>query len=74
MNVIREIQRLNEEELKLGIAGTDASWHAKYKDSAYIFIGGVLRVCASSQFSKRPRCTGLPYELNEGDIIQAFSQ
>lgn len=54
---IRNQNRLNERELKLGVAGnTSKSWHQKYADSAWIFIGG------------------LPYDLNEGDIIAIFSQ
>lgn len=55
MNVIKEINRINLREATLNVQG-DASWHAKYKDSAYIYAGG------------------LPFELNEGDIIQVFSQ
>ncbi|KAH9977675.1 hypothetical protein BGW80DRAFT_768946 [Lactifluus volemus] len=39
MNVVREINKINERELELGV-GT-ASWHDEYKDSAYIFIGGL---------------------------------
>lgn len=35
---IRKIQQLNEEELKHNIPLT-GSWHYKYKDSAYIYIG-----------------------------------
>ncbi|KDQ29624.1 hypothetical protein PLEOSDRAFT_11352, partial [Pleurotus ostreatus PC15] len=35
---VREISRINELELKLG---SSASWHDEYKDSAYIFIGGL---------------------------------
>ncbi|KZT62104.1 hypothetical protein CALCODRAFT_479303 [Calocera cornea HHB12733] len=38
MNVVKEIQRINERELQLGNQG---SWHDQYKDSAYIFIGGL---------------------------------
>ncbi|KAJ3551098.1 hypothetical protein NM688_g4937 [Phlebia brevispora] len=38
MNVVREINKINERELDLGITG---SWHDDYKDSAYIFIGGL---------------------------------
>ncbi|KAG8218904.1 hypothetical protein J3R82DRAFT_4585 [Butyriboletus roseoflavus] len=38
MNVVREINKINERELELG---TSASWHDEYKDSAYIFIGGL---------------------------------
>ncbi|OJA07986.1 hypothetical protein AZE42_01081 [Rhizopogon vesiculosus] len=38
MNVVREINKINERELELGISG---SWHDEYKDSAYVFIGGL---------------------------------
>jgi RNA-binding motif protein, X-linked 2 len=41
MNTIREIQKINEEELKLGIAGTNASWHEKYANSPWIYIGNL---------------------------------
>lgn len=58
MNVVKEIERINEEELKLGIYGgiSKGSWHSKYKDTAWVFLGG---------FS---------YELSEGDIICVMSQ
>ncbi|TFK43873.1 hypothetical protein BDQ12DRAFT_675703 [Crucibulum laeve] len=39
MNVIKEINKINQAELDLGISG--ASWHDEYKDSAYIFVGGL---------------------------------
>ncbi|KIL70344.1 hypothetical protein M378DRAFT_7215 [Amanita muscaria Koide BX008] len=39
MNVVKEIDRINQRELDLGVQG--ASWHDDYKDSAYIFIGGL---------------------------------
>ncbi|TFY74417.1 hypothetical protein EWM64_g9595, partial [Hericium alpestre] len=39
MNVVREISKINERELDLGLSG--ASWHDEYKDSAYIFAGGL---------------------------------
>lgn len=35
---IKQIQKLNDEELKYNISQS-ASWHTKYKDSAYIYIG-----------------------------------
>ena len=42
MNVIAEINRINEEEMKHGIyGGKDGSWHAKYKDSAWCYLGGL---------------------------------
>ena len=40
--VIKEIQRINEREIELGLAeNSKASWHSKYSDSAYIFVGGL---------------------------------
>eukprot|EP00457_Paulinella_chromatophora_P010262 gb/GEZN01010357.1/.p1 GENE.gb/GEZN01010357.1/~~gb/GEZN01010357.1/.p1 ORF type:complete len:316 (-),score=61.74 gb/GEZN01010357.1/:203-1150(-) len=42
MNVVREIEKANLEELKMGIIGGDsASWHDTYKNSAYVFVGGL---------------------------------
>ncbi len=40
MHTTKTIQNFTENELKSGVTG-DASWHADYKDSAYIFIGGL---------------------------------
>ncbi|KAL6718765.1 RNA-binding protein Cwf29 [Lecanora helva] len=40
MNTIREIQNLNKRELEAGVS-TEASWHADYRDTAYIYIGGL---------------------------------
>ncbi|KAI0677268.1 hypothetical protein C8Q78DRAFT_1065855 [Trametes maxima] len=40
MNVVQEIKKINERELDLGTKG---SWHDDYKDSAYIFAGGLHR-------------------------------
>ena len=40
MNVVREINRINEREAKVGLE-SDASWHAQYKDSAYVYVGGL---------------------------------
>ncbi|KAF2868077.1 U2 snRNP component ist3 [Massariosphaeria phaeospora] len=40
MNVIRSIQRLNKRELEEGIS-TEASWHTDYRDTAFIYIGGL---------------------------------
>lgn len=41
MNQIREIQKINQEEIVRGIAGTSASWHAQYANSAWIFVGNL---------------------------------
>ncbi|KAJ3487730.1 hypothetical protein NLI96_g3342 [Meripilus lineatus] len=38
MNVVREINKINQLELDLGTKG---SWHDDYKDSAYIYVGGL---------------------------------
>ncbi|ORX73256.1 hypothetical protein DL89DRAFT_202705, partial [Linderina pennispora] len=40
MNVVQNIKRLNEAEARTGLDQT-ASWHEQYKDSAYIFVGGL---------------------------------
>ncbi|EIW72267.1 hypothetical protein TREMEDRAFT_24060, partial [Tremella mesenterica DSM 1558] len=37
-STIKEIERINLRELELGVKG---SWHDEYKDSAYVFIGGL---------------------------------
>jgi hypothetical protein len=36
---VKEINKINQLELELGVSG--ASWHDEYKDSAYIFVGGL---------------------------------
>ncbi|CAA7032284.1 unnamed protein product [Microthlaspi erraticum] len=36
---VKQIQRINARESDLGIS-EEASWHAKYKDSAYVYVGG----------------------------------
>eukprot|EP00300_Choanocystis_sp_HF-7_P024422 c25875_g1_i1.p1 GENE.c25875_g1_i1~~c25875_g1_i1.p1 ORF type:complete len:131 (+),score=26.32 c25875_g1_i1:30-422(+) len=42
MNVVKEISRINEREIALGSADTlKGSWHERYKDSAYVFVGGL---------------------------------
>lgn len=58
MNNIRNIEKINEEEFKLGIFGglKKGSWHDEYRNSAWVFIGG------------------LSYELTEGDVICVMSQ
>jgi RNA-binding motif X-linked protein 2 len=38
-SVVKEINRINQKELDLGLSG--ASWHDEYKDSAYVFAGGL---------------------------------
>jgi RNA-binding motif X-linked protein 2 len=59
MNTIREIQKINEQELAMGIAGTPASWHAKYSKSAWIYVGNLDHkltegdiICVLSQYGE----------------------
>ena len=32
---------MNLRELEMGVTGTKTSWHEQYKDSAWIYIGGL---------------------------------
>ncbi|KAM7260228.1 hypothetical protein ACFE04_015969 [Oxalis oulophora] len=38
--LVKRIQSINSKEAELGIS-EDASWHAEYKDSAYVYAGGI---------------------------------
>lgn len=38
---IRNLNKINERELELGLAGSATSWHAQYKNSAWVFVGGL---------------------------------
>jgi len=38
---VRNINQLNENDLKHGIFDHHKTWHSQYKDSAYIFVGGL---------------------------------
>jgi hypothetical protein len=39
---IRALNEINKKELELGISGdTKKSWHLDYKDSAWIYVGGL---------------------------------
>ncbi|KAL5325242.1 hypothetical protein ACEPPN_006366 [Leptodophora sp. 'Broadleaf-Isolate-01'] len=40
MQSIRQIQELNKRELEAGVS-PEASWHVDYRDTAYIYIGGL---------------------------------
>ena len=33
--------KMNEKELAAGVSGTKSSWHTEYRDSAWIFLGGL---------------------------------
>ncbi|KAL0488784.1 RNA-binding motif protein [Acrasis kona] len=41
MNVVKEINRINEREISLGLNQSGTSWHDAYKSSAYIYVGGL---------------------------------
>jgi RNA recognition motif-containing protein len=41
MNTIREIEKINLQELERGIAGTSASWHGQYEKSAWVYVGNL---------------------------------
>ncbi|KAK3827714.1 MAG: RNA-binding motif protein [Benniella sp.] len=58
MNVVKEIKRLNEREASLSTS-LSGSWHEQYKDSAYVFVGGLPYsltegdiLCVLSQFGE----------------------
>ena len=38
---MKNTQKLNEKELELGLVGSKSSWHEDFKDSAWIFVGGL---------------------------------
>ena len=73
MNNMAQVQKLNERELELGISA-EASWHAKYKDSAWVYVGGLSTdlsegdiICVLSQWGEiedfnypREKKTGKP--------------
>lgn len=40
LTLVKRIQNINSKEAALGIS-EQASWHAKYKESAYVYVGGI---------------------------------
>ncbi|GKA51355.1 hypothetical protein Tco_0744551 [Tanacetum coccineum] len=40
LTLVKSIQNINLKEASLGIS-EDASWHAKYKDFAYVYVGRI---------------------------------
>ncbi|KAJ1458236.1 hypothetical protein M885DRAFT_461067, partial [Pelagophyceae sp. CCMP2097] len=58
MNNMQQVKLLNEKELELGITGS-ASWHHKYKNSAWVYVGGLANelsegdvICVMSQWGE----------------------
>lgn len=56
---MRNLNKMNDRELEMGLAGTAQSWHNEYKDSAWIFVGGLPydltegdTICVFSQFGE----------------------
>ena len=51
MNRVKEVERINSKDLKLQLASdaagnagrwnVESSWHGQYKDSAYVYVGGL---------------------------------
>ena len=37
---VKNLQKITARETAAGVSD-EASWHAKYKDSAYVFVGGL---------------------------------
>ena len=61
MNVVKEIERITALELSNGIIGgvTNGSWHDKYKNSAWVYLGGLSTeltegdiICVMSQWGE----------------------
>ena len=59
MNTIREIEKINQLELDRGIAGTSASWHSQFANSAWCYVGNLDHqltegdvLCIMSQFGE----------------------
>ncbi|KAK7073498.1 RNA-binding motif protein, X-linked 2, partial [Halocaridina rubra] len=55
---VKNIQKLNQRELELGVS-LKHSWHQQYRDSAWIFIGGLNYdltegdiICVFSQYGE----------------------
>jgi len=59
MNTIREVEKINQQELERGIAGTPASWHSQYRNSPWVYVGNLDHqltegdtLCVMSQFGE----------------------
>lgn len=59
MNTIREIEKINQLELDRGIAGTSASWHSQFANSAWCYLGNLDHqltegdiICIMSQYGE----------------------
>ena len=41
MNTIREIEKINAEELERGLAGTAGSWHSQFAHAPWVYVGNL---------------------------------
>ena len=71
---MRNLNKMNDRELEMGLAGTSQSWHNEYKDSAWIFVGGLPYdltegdiICVFSQFGEIVHIN-LVRDLNTGKV------
>ena len=76
MNTIREIEKINKEELDRRIAGTSASWHTKYSKSAWVYIGNLDHeltegdiICVMSQYGEVRRHFVLSFLLQKSRLL-----
>uniref|UniRef100_A0A803LXB7 C3H1-type domain-containing protein n=1 Tax=Chenopodium quinoa TaxID=63459 RepID=A0A803LXB7_CHEQI len=61
LTLVKRIQSINAKEADLGISD-EASWHAKYKDSAYVFVGGIPYDLTEGDLLARAADTGWGHE------------
>ena len=72
-SVVREINKINEKELQLGLSG--ASWHDDYKGKHLCSGSGVYTYLTRSiTDSAYIYVGGLHLDMTEGDVITIFSQ
>lgn len=63
MNAIHKINAINQKELDLNITD-DASWHADYKDTAYLYIGNLHQDLVETDILKIFSQYGNPSHIN----------
>merc|ERR1712141_552480 len=56
---MKNLNKMNDREIEMGVAGTSSSWHNEYKDSAWIYSGGLPYdltegdiICVFSQYGE----------------------
>merc|ERR1712018_1065318 len=56
---MKNLNKMNDREIEMGYAGTSSSWHNEYKDSAWIYSGGLPYdltegdiICVFSQYGE----------------------